>query len=212
MRLHPGSTLQLETLHGSSSNMSFDLVEGRILGVEEIQIDVQQGATPQTYKIDLAATGFALGSIMRQSLRIPTAWPDAFETLIADMTITFDRPWDRTALEHNRPQPRHITVDKVTAIWADLGINFAAQLQIAAGGVPSGTLDLQAQNWKRMLDLASAGGTLPLQMRQQLETILSLLSGLSGSSDTLDVTITVENGQMRMGFIPLGPMPNIVLR
>lgn len=212
LRLHPGTTLQLEALHGASTNVSFDLVEGQIFSIQTLKADVQQGMKPETYNIDLAATGFAPGSVIRQALRLPAAWPDAFETLVADMTVTFDRPWDRSAVEDQRPQPRALKVDQIAAAWADLSITFGANLQIAPGGIASGTAQLQARNWQRMLDLASASGTLSPQMRPQAENFLNLLSGLSGNAETLDVEITIDRGQMRMGFIPLGTAPRIILR
>lgn len=212
LRLHPGTSLQLEALIAASTNLSFDLVEGRILSVQTLQANVEQGLEPETYNIDLAATGFAPGSVIRQSLRLPAAWPETFETLVADMTVTFDRPWDLSSLETQRPQPRAIKVDQVTAIWADLSITFGANLQIEPNGTASGTANLQAHNWQRMLDLASASGALSPQARPQAESILNLLSGLSGNAETLDVEITIDKGRMRMGFIPLGNAPRIILR
>lgn len=212
LRLHPGTALQLETLSAASRNLSLDLIEGRLLSVQTLQADVQQGLTPETYDIDLLATGFAPGSVIRQSLRIPAAWSETFETLVADMTVTFDHPWDRNALETKRPQPRAIKVDQIAAVWADLSITFGADLQIAPNGTASGKAKLQALNWQRMLDLASAGGVLSPQARPQAESFLTLLSGLSGDSETLNVEITIDNGKMRMGFIPLGNAPRIILR
>lgn len=212
LRLHPSIALQLEAIQGSSSNVSVDQVEGRVFSIEALQVDVQQGLAAETYDIDLIATGFAPGSNIRQALDLPAAWPNAFETLMADMTVTFDRPWDRNAMEGSRPQPRAIKIDQITAEWADLGITIGADLQVSAGGIPSGTLKLQTRNWQRMLDLASASGALSPQARPQAENILNLLSGLSGTSETLDVEITVDQGRMRMGFIPLGTAPNIVIR
>jgi hypothetical protein len=212
LRLHPGTSLQLEALTAASTHLSFDLVEGRALSVQTLQANIEQGLEPETYNVDLVATGFAPGSVIRQTLRLPAAWPETFETLLADMTVTFDRPWDRSALETQRPQPRAITVDQITAVWADLSLTFGADLQIEPGGTASGTANLRAHNWQRMLDLASASGALSPQARSQSESILNLLSGLSGTAETLDVEITIDKGQMRMGFIPLGAAPRIILR
>ncbi|KIN68597.1 DUF2125 domain-containing protein [Sulfitobacter donghicola] len=212
MRLHPGTALQLEALKAESSQVSLDLVEGRVLAIEDIQIDVLQTTDEQTYDIDLTADGFAPGSIIRQSLGLPVSWPAAFETLVADMTVTFDRPWDKSALEHTRPQPTAIKIDQINAAWADLNIFASADLQVAQGGIPSGTFTLKAQNWQRMLDVATTSGAMNADMRAQAESILGLLAGLSGNADTLDVEITIDQGRMRMGFVPLGNAPRIILR
>ena len=211
LRLHPGTSLQLELMQAYSSDITLDLVEGRLLSAESLITSVQQSVTTQTYDIDFIATEFAPGSVIREALRLPNAWPNAFETLAADMSVQFDRPWDRSALEGSRPQPRLIEIVTAEAIWADLRIALSADLQVAEGGVLSGTLKIKAQNWQRMLDLATGSGALAPQMRPQVESGLNLLSGLSGGSDALDLDITIENGRMRMGFIPLGNAPLLIL-
>lgn len=212
LRLYPGPSLQLEAMHGNASDVTLDLVEGRLLSVKDLSTVIQQSDSPQTYDIDFVGTEFAPGSLIREALRLPDAWPDAFETLLADMTVSFGRPWDRSALEDSRPQPRAVKVDRVEAIWADLRISLTAELQVAEGGVLSGRLKVKAENWQRMLDLATASGALSPQARPQIESGITLLSGLSGSSDALDLDITIENGRMRMGFIPLGTAPRLILR
>ena len=212
LRLHPGTTLQLEEMRGEVSNIRFDMGAGRLFSMKALTTTVQQTANPQTYDIDFVGTEFAPGILIREALRLPDAWPDALETLVADMTVTFDRPWDRSALEENRPQPRAMKIDRVETAWADLRISLNADLLVAEGGVLSGSLEVQAQNWQRMLDLVTASGVLPPQMRPQIESGITLLSGLSGSSDTLDLDITIEDGRMRMGFIPLGNAPLLILR
>lgn len=212
MRLHPGTSLQLEALRGKASDITLDLVEGRVLSMAALTTTARQGENPGTYDIDFDATEFAPGSIIRESLGLPDAWPQAVETLVADMTVTFERPWDRTALEGYRPQPQAITVDRIEAVWADVRIAMAADLTVSQSGILSGSLNLQAQNWQRMLDLATTGGAISASSRPQIENVITLLSGLSGSSDSLDLDITIENGRMRMGFIPLGNAPVLILR
>lgn len=209
LRLRPGRALELESLRGTAREGRLDLVEGRVLGFDALEATVQQTGDPRSYDVDLGITGFAPGSILRQALRLPHIMPDAFDVLEADMTLTFQRPWDRTALEDSRPQPRQITVTRMEAMWDDLRVALRADLDVAEDGVLDGTLTLQAENWQRMLELASTGGTLTPQMRSQIENGLNLLSGGAG---TLDVTITVDQGRMRMGFIPLGSAPRIILR
>ncbi len=211
LRLHPGTSLQLEALSTQSDNLILDLIEGRLLSIQTMQAEIQQTTTPETYDINVLGAGFAPGSIIRQSLHLPTAWPEAFETLAADMTVTFDRPWDRSALDNKRPQPRAIMVEKIAAQWADLSITIEADLQIDPNGIASGTAKFQARNWHRMLDLAGASGALQPQARLQAENFLGLLSGLSGNTETLNVEIAIDKGRMRMGFIPLGNAPRFIL-
>ena len=212
LRLHPGTSLQLSLLRGYSDDITLDVTDGRIFSAKSMITSVQQSVTEQTYDIDVIATDFAPGPLIRDALSLPDDWPIAFDALQAGAQVSFDRPWDRTALAGTRPQPRAIEIVKVEAIWADLRILASTDLTVAQGGVLSGTVKVQAQNWARMLGLATASGAVSPQMRPQIESGLNLLSGLSGGSDTLNLDITIENGRMRMGFIPLGNAPLLVLR
>ena len=212
MRLRPGTSLQLQAMTVSAQALTLDLPEGRLASLNALDADVQQSADPTEYTISLDATGLAPGALLRNALRLPQAWPEAFEVFSADMTVQFDRPWDRSALELRRPQPRAIVLHRAEAIWADLRIVLRAELTVDDQGVPSGTFYIAAENWGAMLDLTQSSGALPAGQRPQIENGLRILSGLSGNADTLDLEITIREGRMQMGFISLGTAPRIVLR
>lgn len=212
LRLYPGIPLPLEAVRGRSTNITLDLVEGRIAGIETLDLDVRHQPTTPTYEIELNAGGFAPGRIIRQALRLPVVWPEAFESVTAQLRITFDRPWDRHALGQRKPQPQVIEIEQAQAVWAGMGLSLRADLTVDDVGTPSGTLRVRAENWQKMLDLASNSGALTAQSHQQAQNMLTLLAGGSGDSTDIDLEITVDQGQMRMGFIPLGTAPRLVIR
>lgn len=209
IKLHPGAALELEALQASGSNISIDLVEGRIVSLDDLEAEIAQTSDPLTYDIDLTATGLALGSVIRQELQMPVSWADAFEPIVADMTVTFDRNWDRNALAGPRPQPRRIQIDQLTAVWSEIGIEATGDLDVNAEGEPKGTLRLKVQNWQRIFDMAVATTEIPPQWRGTVEQILGAMADADG---TLDLPITMSGGKMRVGFFPLGASPRIILR
>jgi hypothetical protein len=85
-------------------------------------------------------------------------------------------------------------------------------LDVDADGNPTGTLSLQARNWREMLAVAEASGSLPQQIRPQVERALGLLASASGNPDAIDVTLTLANGTVSLGFLPLAPAPQLILR
>lgn len=208
MRLHAGPALQLEALAGSGTNIAVDAIEGRILGISAVQAQVQQGASAQIYHIRFDATGFAPGSLIRQALQMPNAWAQSFEPVVADMTVTFDRPWDRSALQANRPQPRAIQITQITTAWETLGFAISGALVIDANGIPDGDLRIQVRNWQRVFDMAVDATDVPPAWISTVEQVLQAMSDREG---TLDLPLKMENGQMRVGFLPLGPTPRIVI-
>jgi hypothetical protein len=85
-------------------------------------------------------------------------------------------------------------------------------LTIDEAGTPTGTINIQAENWQVMLDLAERSGALPSGFRQQAESGLSSLARFSGDPSALDVQMNLRGGFMFVGFIPVGPAPKITLR
>lgn len=210
IELHPGTTLQLEGVSAASSDLALDLPQGRALEMESLQAEiVQQDAAAETYDIRFAATGVVPSDMMRQSLQLPTDWKAALGPVLADMTVTFDRPWDRSALGLTRPQPRAIRIAQMTATWSDVGVLLQANLTVAPDGLASGKLRLNVQNWQKIFDIAAQSGMLTPDWRGTAEGMLRAMSDPRGA---LDLDITVDRGQMRLGFIPLGMAPPLIIR
>ena len=111
-----------------------------------------------------------------------------------------------------RPQPRQITLHLAEAKWGNLNLNFAADLSVSAQGIPDGTMSIQAENWRTMLDFAQVSGTLPPAFRDQAEAVLNVLAGASGNPETLDVDLTMRDGAIYLGFLPIAPAPRLILR
>ena len=63
-----------------------------------------------------------------------------------------------------------------------------------------------------MVDMAERAGFLPTSLRAQADQVFSVLAGLSGNTTTLDVELTLANGFVSLGFLPLGPAPRLQLR
>lgn len=172
-----------------------------------LQIAITQ--TPgmeNSYRLALNADGVAPPKIANISDNI-AALPDHFDTLRADITMAFDRPWDLRALDTARPQPTQIKLKLAEAKWGHLSLQFAGDLAVDAHGVATGRIALKAQNWREILTLAVSLGWIPASMEPHIETGLSLVSKMSGNAETLDIPLTFGGGRISLGPIPLGPAP-----
>lgn len=136
----------------------------------------------------------------------------ALDTLELRARVTFDKPWDRSALETARPQPRRVVLNLADARWGRLRILAAGEFEVDAQGQPDGTVTLKVDNWREMLEMARQSGALPPEAVGPAERALRLLSGIGGNPDALDARITLSGGYMSFGLIPLGPAPRLILR
>ena len=211
LNLRPGTALELEALGWTSGPWRVADTAGVQMQADTLTLTMARTKGP-AYAFEAQADGFAPGDATRGTLRLPDTFPRAFDSLALRATVTFDRPWDRRALDTARPQPRRIELHLAEARWGDLSLNFAASLGVDSTGIPDGDLSVQAENWRTMLDLAERSGTLPAAFRNQAENILELLAGASGNPETLDVDLTLRDGTVYLGFLPIAPAPRLVLR
>ncbi|MGB7244400.1 MAG: DUF2125 domain-containing protein [Sulfitobacter sp.] len=213
LRLHPGTMLELEQMALTSGAWKMTDTIGDLAAASALTADMSQDPSdPNTYHFVLGAPQFRLGDVPRDALFIPEDWPVEFDRMAVDMTIGFDRPWDRRAIEENRPQPRAIALKLAEAAWGELRLKLAGKLDIDDAGAATGVMSVQADNWRDILTLAESAGFLPPGLRPQADSALTMLAGLSGNPNSLDVQINFSDGWMSVGFIPIGPAPRFILR
>lgn len=213
LNLRPGAALQMESISLTSGPFRVEVAGGpSLFGGAAMTLAMTRAEAPDRYQLQFDITDFAPGDRTRSVLRVPADWPLIFDSLAAETTVTFDRPIDRRTLEDRRPQPRDIDIRRIEAHWGDMRLLATGQVTRGAAGLAEGALTVKAENWQRMLDLAENAGILPRDFRPQTEGALRGLASATGSTDELDVTLRFKGGMTRIGFIPLGPAPSLVIR
>ncbi len=172
----------------------------------------QAAALPFAHDIAFDAQALRLSEQARARLDPSGMLPDEIGTLHLEMTVEFDAPWDRQAIEIARPGIVSVDLDDLTALWGRLELRAAGELEVDAAGYPEGRITVRARNWREMLRIGAEVGLLTDGLAETLERGLSVLAGLSGGPDTLDAPLTMSNRAIFFGPIPLGPAPRLVLR
>jgi len=209
--LRPDSDLGLERTTLTAENLSIHAegaaqptrIAALTLAAERVAVD----AAP-TYRLGLSSDGVAPAL----PVRLGGTLPETLDALRADLTVTFDRPWDRHAIEDARPQPRRIDVRLAEARWGQLELLVAGALDVDARGLPEGSLTVKARNWREILELAVATGAVPPGLGRTVEDGLSLVAGLSGNAQTIDIPLDFRRGRVFLGPVPIGPAPVLQLR
>ncbi len=202
------TTLTAEELGISVANEDEETeIAALTLAAERVAID----ASP-TYRLGLQADGVAPSMPWRASLDPAGSLPETLDALRADLTVTFDEPWDRHAIEDQRPQPRAIKVKLAEAKWGQLELQMAGALEVNEQGTPEGSLTVKARNWREILQVAANSGTLPKGLADTLEDGLALFASLAGNPKTLDIPLDFQNGRVFLGPVPIGPAPVLKLR
>ncbi len=213
LRLRPGTSLELDRVSLRSGAWALDTAGGSLVAADNLTLFlVQQTAGAPVYDMKIVMDGLVPGAIPRATLGLRPDWPLAFEAFTANMAVAFDTVWDRRALDRRRPQPRQITLDLAQFSWGDVTVLGTGDVSVDDAGLATGSLTVKVENWPVLLDMVENAGYLPPNLRPQAENMLTALAGMSGKSDGLDLTIDLDEGQMSIGFIPLGRAPRIILR
>lgn len=215
LHLAPGLALTLEALTFAAAEWALSQQGEPVLSAASLDLRMVQAAptAPQdTYDITAEVRALKPGTGWRRALAADAGLPETFEQLALEMTIGFDAPWDRAALEQRRPQPRQIELRLADAQWGDLRLKAAGALSVDESGLPEGEIALQAENWRGMVAMAEQGGVLPPALRRSVERVLELLSRTGGNPQHLNITLGFRGGYVTLGPLPLGPAPRLILR
>lgn len=164
------------------------------------------------YRLGLRAEGLTLAAPSRARLDPEGRLPDRIKGFSADVTATFDKPWDRTAIERARPQPTRLRVQLAEGRWGDLHLQAAGTVEVDRNGWPEGEVMLKARNWREIVTLMRAAGALPEGLASSVERGLGMMARLAGNPETLDIPLGFGSGRMWLGPVPLGRAPRLRLR
>ncbi|MBK43993.1 MAG: hypothetical protein CMN20_01490 [Roseovarius sp.] len=165
-----------------------------------------------SYRLGLRAEGLTLAAPWRALLDPENRLPQQISGASADMTVTFDKPWDRSAIERARPQPRRIKVALADGRWGDLHLQAAGGVEVDARGIPEGEITLKARNWREIVTLMRVAGVLPEGLAGSVESGLGMMARMAGNPETLDIPLGLRGGRVWLGPVPVGPAPVLRLR
>jgi hypothetical protein len=183
--------------------------ETTALSTLSIAAERQEGTD---YRLGLRAEGLTLAARARARLDPEGRLPDRISGFSADVTATFDKPWDRTAIERARPQPTRLRVRLAEGRWGDLHLQAAGEVAVTPEGWPEGEITLKARNWREIVTLLRTAGILPESLAGSVENGLGMMARLAGNPDTLDIPLGFGAGRMWLGPVPLGAAPRLRIR
>ncbi|CAD0183831.1 hypothetical protein RUESEDTHA_00706 [Ruegeria sp. THAF57] len=212
LQLQPGVALVLEKMALTAAPWTITDDAKALAGGQTLGLVMEQTDLPEAYNISARIDGFTPGDDLRDLMRSATTLPQSFETLEFDMTTTFDKVWDRSALEQSRPQPVKIDLHLAEMKWGALRLFATGQLNVDNQGIPTGEIAIKAENWRDMVAMANAAGALPDQAVSPVTRALNFMAGLGGNPNALDMQLNFRDGFVALGPLPLGPAPRLILR
>ncbi len=208
--LKPETALGLDQAILILSDLQVKMDDGRMTELASGRFAAENvPVADHTYRLGADIDALTPADDLRRLLDPARVLPDTVESLRFDATATFDRPWDRFAIEESRPQPTRIDLTNLSAKWGTATFRAVGAVDVTPEGFPEGEITIRAEDWRKILDMAIASGVLPESAADPLERGLELMSG---PRDTLDATLGFRGGFVRLGIIPVAPAPRLIIR
>lgn len=172
----------------------------------------QGDAAPFSYDVDFNAKGLQLPAGWLAAIDQAGPMPREIDSAHVAATVTFDRAWDRPAIEGDNPALQRIDIAQSDFAWGKLALSAKGKLGVDAQGFATGKLDLTARNWRAMFDAVEEAGLLAPGTAGALRGGIGLIAGLSGNRDSLSLPLQFEDGQTRLGPVVIGPAPRLAQR
>lgn len=209
----PSPDLPLDRSSIVIENLTMQSNAGWTAGLEAGQIATRKSsAAPNRHDIHFEATGLLPASSFVQSFAGGDLLPPVFERALLDASVDFTGPWDRHAIEDARPQITRIEISEMDAKWGELGLKAVGTVDVDSRGTPTGEVAIKAKNWRKMIEIAQASGAIAPELVSTVTRALEFVAGLSGNSETLDITLRLSGGAVFLGPIPVGSAPIIKIR
>ena len=165
------------------------------------------GAAPFTYDVDFNAKRLSLPEAWIARVKQSGLLPETIALGHLAAALTFDRAWDRPAIEGEPPRLLSMSISEMRFTWGRLDLLAAGTLGVDARGYAEGQLDLTANNWRGMLDVAERSGAVSPAFAGTLRGALGLYAALSGRGESLKAPLEFRNGEIRLGPVPIGRAP-----
>jgi len=121
-----------------------------------------------------------------------------------DASVTLSQPIDRTLRD---PHLLGLSLTQFHITWGAVDLTATGEIKPDAKGLASGQIDLHLTGWQSLPAAAVALGLVPPANEVSLQRGLEFLAKASPDPKVISLTLKLAEGQMTLGFIPLGPAP-----
>lgn len=162
--------------------------------------------TSNAYDIAADIAGLAPDPALLARLAPEGGLPATVSEIRLRATTTLTAPLDRHAGD---TKPRLVAVDltDMAMTWGEIVLTAEGSIAPDDQGLAAGRINFTVTNWRTVIPILVASGTVRPQLAQTVETMLEGLARQTGDPEVLKIPLTMQDGWMSLGPLPLGPAP-----
>ncbi len=155
------------------------------------------------HQLGLDIIGLTPDPALRQAVQAATPLPDTVALVHADVTLQPDAPLDRFAFGAVPLRLLRLDLTDVRFEWGSIGVQAQGSLTRDAAGYGAGQITLTLTDWRGLMALLTASGSLDPVLTGTLSRALEVLEGMAGTPDALAVPISFAGGRGTIAGLPL---------
>ena len=167
------------------------------------------GDAPNAYVLALAASDLAPDPAVMQRIAAEAGLPPRIATLRLVATATLTAPLDRFAGE-THPRLAALELTDSQFAWGALSATASGRIAPDDQGFAAGRIEIAVTNWQPLVPALVAAGAIKPDMAETLTRLLTALAQESGDPDALNLPLTLADGRVSLGFLPLGEAPRML--
>lgn len=211
--LRPGPSMELRQLAGDIRALVVAGQKGWRAAAAEARLDLSERpadlAPPNSYDLRIEAQELDLPKEIVAQLD-PTGWLEPkVDTLTVQAHGAFDAPIGRATIEQGQLALRAATIREAGFQWGEMRLTMKGAFEVDDAGYPVGEMRVEAREWRQMVRLGQSAGVLDRQTAETIIKAVQFLTALTGSGDSLSVSLGLGGGKVRLGPFAIADAPRL---
>lgn len=201
--VEPSTDLAIDrmTLTGEAVHLSG--ADGDLLTIDSVLVASRQAiAQTNAHDIAIELRNIALSDSARSELGFDGALPKVIDGLNVGTTLHFT---DSVSIRGTTPVLEKLSIQKAQITWGNMALSLEGDITANTAGFADGTLTLKARDWRKVFAILERAGIVdPIW-----EGAIAPMAEADGNADDLVAPITMSNGLIYFGPLPIGPAPRL---
>ena len=211
--LRPGPSMELREAGTDASDIVLKARSGWVGGAKTLNLQiVERGedvAPPNSYNLRGNATKVKLPKELLADLDPTGLLKPSVDELTVIGHAAFDAPIDRLTLEESVLAMRAATIREAGFAWGDMKLVINGAFRVDDAGFPVGKINIEAQEWQRIVALAVKSGAIDKDMGETITGAVQLVTALSGGGNDLSLPLKLKGGEVRLGPFAIAEAPRL---
>lgn len=211
--LRPGPSMELREAATDVKRLVIKARSGWTGGAKSVDLNIAEKpedlAPPNSYDFRGTALDVKIPKELLDNLDPTGLLKPSVEKVTLVGHAAFDDPIDRLTIEESRLAVRAGTIREAGFSWGEMKLVLKGSFRVDDAGYPVGKLQVEAREWRRIVDLAVKSGAIGPDLAETITGAVEIVTALSGGGDTLKLPLGLADGSITIGPFAIADAPRL---